>query len=197
MPNYTANFALPYPNPTDDPCLFAEQWCDFAAAVNAVLDGFQETIDRTVPVVPMAQMRITTAQAYNSSLETFVTFDAVSFDTAGWTDFDANPRAISTDRAAVFNVHASDITDPDGVNSLWTIRFEETDLSGITTVGEAQQILDRGGTGTRIGNTVTNLVQRNQPIDTYLEVFVNGSVTYNLTNAYMTIWWHADTVRAA
>jgi hypothetical protein len=197
MAGSTVNYALPYPDGDDDPCDFATQWCSFTDAVNEILDGFQATIDRTVPVIPAAQMRVTVSRAYNTVTERFIQFDAVSFDTAGWTDFDANPRAISTDRAAVFGLHASDITDPDGVNSIWTIEFYEIDTTGATTAAEDQSVLDRGVAGQRVGNEVTDLVVRNLPIDTYVEVRNNSVTTFTLTNGYMSIWWHADEERSA
>lgn len=197
MPNTTANFALPYPNGTDDPCDFAAQWCDFTAAVNEVLDGFQATIDRTVPTIPAAQMRATTTRTYNAALDTFVTFDTVTFDTAGWTDFDANPRVITTDRAAVFNLSGSHVSDPGTLNSIWTLRFQEIYAGGTVQIGQEQNILDRGPGGTRIGNILHDLIYHNQPAQVLMEVFVSSSSTFTITSAFFTVWWHADTVRPA
>lgn len=195
MPNQTANFALPYPNGSDDPCDFAQQWCDFTTAVNAVLNGFQETIDRTVPVIPTAQLRATTAHSYNRTQTTLVDFDAVAFDTAAWIDFDANSKAITIDRGGPMDYWGAVIVDPDGVNSIWHIGFTEVLLAnGLDTLVAQQGVLDRGVGGTRVGNMLSDLETHLLPFHLYLDFF-GDAVTHNITNAYLTAWWHADTVR--
>lgn len=191
MPNTTVNFDLPYPNGTDDPCDFAEQWCSFADAVNAVLDGFQATIDRTVPIIPAAQLRATTPRAYSDATGNNVIFDAIGFDTAGWTNFDADPKTIFTDRAGLL-VHLGNVEQaPDGVNSLWELNFDGT--PGVPTVPNT--ILDRGvATQTHIGNWLSRS-QRNTTAN-QVSLHVDGTQnSFTINAAHLTVYWHADTVR--
>lgn len=105
MTAFTPNFNLPYPDGSDAPCDFAEQWCDFTEALDAVFDGFEVTISRTVPMIPMAVMRVTeqiiAPSAYN------IPYDTVVIDTAGWTAVDIDSTLISPDMTGVLTYHAS------------------------------------------------------------------------------------------
>lgn len=189
MPNYTANFALPYPNGDDDPCDFAAQWCNFADAVNAALDVFQETIDRTVPTVPAAQFKLTNSVTYpsNGLEENIVGFDTVTFDTAGWIDFDADNRQIFTDRAMNSITISAMAALSDQLNGLWFL---------ITNGGITNMNLDRN-----IANSVVAMpgVENNtlvSPLTTYISVNA-PSTAYTLQSAYLGVFWHADTQRGS
>lgn len=102
MPNTTTNFALPYPAPSDEPCDFPQQWCDFTNAIDAVLDGFQTTIDRTVPVIPVAllQQSVPTTVINGGAIP----FDTLLVDTAGMTDMDNTPYQITIRRTGRYTV---------------------------------------------------------------------------------------------
>jgi hypothetical protein len=105
MTGTTANFALPYPDGSDRPCDFAEQWCDFTQAVDAVFDRFQATLDRTVPMIPLAVLSLTdqvTMLAFNN-----IPYDTVAMDSAGWTAVDIDNTMISPDMAGVLSFSAS------------------------------------------------------------------------------------------
>ena len=102
MPNTTTNFALPYPAPSDEPCDFPQQWCDFTNAIDAVLDGFQTTIDRTVPVIPVALLQQSSPLfVVNGGA---VPFDTLLVDTAGMVDMDSNPYQIIIQRTGRYTV---------------------------------------------------------------------------------------------
>lgn len=102
MPNLTPNFGLPYPGPGDAPCDFPQQWCDFTDAIDTILDGFQVTIDRTVPVIPVALLQQPSAQfVVNGGA---VPFSTLLVDTAGMVDMDSNPYQITIRRTGRYTV---------------------------------------------------------------------------------------------
>lgn len=105
MPNFTPGFGLPYPSSTDEPCDFAEQWCDFTQALDAVFDGFQETLNRTVPMIPIASMAITPFIIIPAF--SFIPYDRLVIDTAGWTAMDVDSTMISPDMAAVLSLSSN------------------------------------------------------------------------------------------
>lgn len=187
MPGYTSNFNLPYPVDTDDPCNFATQWCDFTTAVNAVLDGFQATINRTVPVVPAAGFIATISTTYNSAVTNFLSYDSEPFDTADWIDFDADNTKISIDRSGVFHLNGADIQQPDGGNSTWTLEFVGAGAS-------PNKILDRGVVGQIVGNWNTSLTFSAFPQQVQMLVSGPNSI-FTITRAYFSAIWHADTFR--
>lgn len=107
MTAFTPVFALPYPDGSDAPCDFAEQWCDFTDAIDVVLDRFQTTLDRTVPMIPIAAMIIPldapiTITAFNN-----IPYDTLVIDSAGWTAIDVDNTMISPDMAGVLTYQAS------------------------------------------------------------------------------------------
>src|SRR5688500_14304081 len=101
MPD-TPIFSLPYPGPSDAPCDFAEQWCDFTEAIDGVFTTFEAGIARTMPVIPLAIMRLTTVQLIPNLQR--VPFDAVAADTAGMTDIASDPFHITITRAGRYTV---------------------------------------------------------------------------------------------
>lgn len=102
MPNTTTNFALPYPSPSDEPCDFPQQWCDFVDAIDNVLDGFQATVDRTVPVIPVALLQQTEPTTVTNGGA--ISFDTLLVDTAGMTDMDNAPYLITIKRTGRYTV---------------------------------------------------------------------------------------------
>jgi hypothetical protein len=119
MTDLTTNFSLPYPSSTDEPCDFAEQWCDFTAAVDTVLEGFQQTLDRTYPVIPIASMKLSASVLVTSSA--IIPFDTVAIDTAAWTDADIDNTLISPDMAAVLTMSSTVEFAPAGGADLFTL----------------------------------------------------------------------------
>lgn len=105
MTAHTTNFDLPYPDGSDAPCDFAEQWCAFTEAVEGVMEGFQETLNRTVPMIPIAVLSLSeavTMTAFNN-----IPYDTMVIDSAGWTAVDVDNTMISPDMAGVLSWHAS------------------------------------------------------------------------------------------
>lgn len=86
MPDFTANFALPYPSSVDEPCDFAEQWCDFTDAVEGVLDAVQASVDRIYPVIRVSILRLSEVTTFAGGAGTPIVYDTVDIDTPGWVD---------------------------------------------------------------------------------------------------------------
>ncbi len=121
MPNFTPNFNLPYPAPTDAPCDFDEQWCDFTDAVTSVLDGFQATVDRTYPVIPVAASGIkgfegalTSTPVQQSSP---IPMQQALVDTAGWISSEIGLAFINPDIVAILTSVASAIFTTELLNT--------------------------------------------------------------------------------
>lgn len=104
MPDLTPNFDLPFPSSIDAPCDFAEQWCDFTAAIDTVFDTWESAIGRTLPVIPVAIL----LQTVTTSIGNFnpLRFDTVLVDTAGMTDIDVDPFTITIPKPGRYTVAA-------------------------------------------------------------------------------------------
>lgn len=184
MPNTTPNFGLPYPSGSDAPCDFAEQWCDFTDAVNAVMDRFQSGIDRAYPVVPAALVKLTTIRGVAPNNP--IPFDQVVLDTAGMTDLDADPYHIRIPRPGRY-VQGLMIEKPTStvVNSI----FESLGTNVFN------QILDRGP-GFFYFNPVFNTIGSYAAGDLLDITFLSlGApiVVENIDSAWFSIVWHSDT----
>lgn len=101
----TTNFNLPYPDSTDAPCDFAQQWCEFTDAIDVIFDRFQATLDRTVPMIPITVMRVT--EQIVSTVSYNIPYDTLVIDSAGWTAVDVDSTMISPDMAGVLSFHVS------------------------------------------------------------------------------------------
>lgn len=99
MTSSTTNFSLPFPDGGDRPCDFAQQWCDFTDALDVVLDRFQATLDRVMPMIPIASLKVSEPTVFTSF--GLISYDAVVIDSAGWTTVDLDSTQISPDMAAV------------------------------------------------------------------------------------------------
>jgi hypothetical protein len=132
MPSNTTNFALPYPNGSDSPCDFAQQWCDFTEAIQGVLDGFQDTLDRTVPVIPIAVLAVTE----NVTISNFdnIVYDTVMIDSAGWTAVDVDNTLLSPDMAGVLSFSTNGLFTQ--TNAPGSFHLDPQDSTG--AVGEPQ-----------------------------------------------------------
>jgi hypothetical protein len=104
MPSITPIFELPYPAPSDAPCDFAEQWCDFTQAIDTVLLTFERGLARTVPTIPMAILRQT--QIVSVPNVAPMPFDAVVVDTDNMTDIDVDPYSIIIRRPGRYSINA-------------------------------------------------------------------------------------------
>jgi len=87
MVAFTSTFALPYQQGTDAPCDAPEVWCDFTDELDSLLFGFDQTLGRLTPTIPMAKVVVNnTFQLFGSP--TVVEFDTVEFDTDNMVDLD-------------------------------------------------------------------------------------------------------------
>lgn len=187
MPNNTTNFNLPYPASTDEPCDFAEQWCDFTEALDGVFDGFQAVIDRTIPVVPLAILQQTVSRDIPNLGA--VQFDTVLADTAGMTDIDVDPFHITVRRPGRYTVGAMLQKQTVGAPFItaYTSVFVNTHVNAIA------DLLDRGAGGTYYFNPYF-------PVDTYaagdkisLSFAVSAQPTIPIEESFLAVIWHSDT----
>lgn len=193
MPVLTPNFALPVPGALDEPCDFAQQWCDFTNSVQTVLDGFEAIADRTNPVVPLAKMQLTTTVVIAET--STVPFDTLTLNNANMIDFDSSNTTITIKRPGRFL-------------ALFNALFVASAASN--TYFEAQ-ILPTGGTATNnrtpaiddnfcfnnlinVGSTVSAVLHVVTPpinIRTIVSV-IGASENIRIDLASMSLFWFAD-----
>lgn len=196
MPNFTPGFGLPYPSSTDEPCDFDEQWCDFTQALDTVFDGFQETLNRTVPVIPIASLAITPVVIIPEF--SFIPYDRVVIDTAGWTATDVDATLISPDMAAVLSLSSNalfagrsapgmfilDCIDSTGVlTQPIDIRFDsemDMDTCAVGIDVEQPTLFSPGHWVLGVSGIHNSVISSGAP----------GNV--DLEYANFTIYWHAD-----
>lgn len=183
MTALTPNFALPYPTALDEPCDFAEQWCDFTEGVNAIATRFEDTVNRTVPVVPMARMTLTTPVLILNGGR--IPFDSVSVNTAGWIDFDSSNSDIVPDRAGHFVIVANALLQTTGtLGTSLTLLINDSNLY---TDGQ----IDRATSS--IGLCISRIQTMTTPFPLYV-VARRATVGNLVVNAAsFSVWWHADT----
>lgn len=187
MTALTPNFALPYPTATDEPCDFAEQWCTFTDAMQTVLDRFQMSADRTSPLIPIAQMRLTAPVTLTITPQgqfAPIPFDTVEVDTADWINFDSSQSSLTISRAGRFMLMGNAGLDPvNADNTLFSVRI----------TGTTDQRLDFGA-DIDIGGVTAAMVVTTSPQTFELEVAESGSSNDSLTifQATFTAYWIAD-----
>lgn len=189
MTSFTPVYALPYPNALDEPCDFPEDWCAFTDAVDGVLDRFELGAQRVVPAIPVAQVRITSSVVVAEN--TAFSWDTVSVDTAGWTNFDADNQVITISRTGRYSAVGSAIFAPTGVTNSGIL------LMISSTIATSTDYLDRNVANTDIGivtaaeaNTINAGTQVGMSF-----VRTNAGGALNLNAASLTVFWHADTER--
>lgn len=187
MVNLTPNFSLPYPSASDEPCDFAEQWCDFTQAIDAMFDTFDEAVDRTVPTIPMASIRLSTG--YDAINLNPVRFDTVLIDTAGMVDLDVDPFRINITRRGRYSVMGfiSKISAGTPLNSQITL------LVGSSSFTILAGAIDRGaGFPYRI-NAYIPVVSLEVGEQVILYFNTGASGTSGVTTASLSVAWHSDT----
>lgn len=187
MPSNTVNFNLPYPNGTDEPCDFAQQWCDFTEALDGVFDGFQAAVDRAMPVVPLAILQQTVTRTIPNLGS--VQFDTVLADTAGMTDIDVDPFNITIRRPGRYTVAAMLAKSTVGAPFItaYTSVFVNPHVNAVA------DLLDRGA-------GVTYFFNPYYPVDTYaagdkisLSFAVSAQPTIPIEESWLAVIWHSDT----
>jgi hypothetical protein len=98
---------------TDAPCDFAEDWCAVAAEINAKLATYQQALARVYPAIPIALLRLTETVA--APVLVPIPFSEVVADTAGMTDMDADPTAITVQKAGRYVVRGWLRTEQSGI----------------------------------------------------------------------------------
>lgn len=185
MTALTPNFSLPYPTALDEPCLFAQQWCEFTEAMQGVFDGLDSTINRTVDVIPIARLQVTSPITLVSGEP--IPFDTLSVNTANWVDFDASRSEVTVNRAGRFVHNLNIIPVPTG-NTANTLLVSILG-SGNTTDSQT----DFGPNP--MGFNVEVLYSISVPT-VYHARLTNAEpsiLTVTINEATYSIWWHADT----
>jgi len=194
MTSHTANFALPFPDGSDRPCDFAQQWCAFTEAVDAVFDRFQVTLDRTVPLVPIASLKISQPTVFTSG--TFMPYDAVVIDSAGWTRVDLDATKISPDMAAVMTFSSNAVLAP--AQAIGSFLLDPDDTTGVAVEPflPYAENMDRNQVSVGIPLEDALLFSPGHWIPGISGLRNNISVstvpTLTVQNALFTIYWHAD-----
>lgn len=183
MTAFTPNFNLPYPSALDEPCDFAQQWCDFTAAVNTVATRFETTVNRTIPAIPMARMTLTVPITILTGGT--IPFDSVSVNTAGWIDFDTSNTDIVTDRAGYFVVTASVLVQTTAVAG--TV----LSISGNTGLARNDSQLDRNTSS--LGLCISYITNPTTPQAHNILVTRSGTGNIQINAAVFSVAWHADT----
>lgn len=185
MPSTTPNFALPYPSPSDEPCDFAEQWCDFTAAIDGIFGTFEAGIARTVPTVPLAILRCTVQQPVpNLQL---IPFDTVSADTASMTDINADPYNITATRFGRYTVSGGLELGSSGiVNNQTAMIIQNPDF---TITADA---LDRGNAFIYRTNGFMPTITLNPGEKVGMTFNVGGEMNVTVFAAWLAVYWHAD-----
>lgn len=185
MPLATAPWGLVYPAPGDFPCDFDTTWCEFSDTFQTALDGFNSIIDRTEPVIPLAQLIRTTPLEMSSGVS--IPFDAIGSDTAGWTDFDADPTTITTDRGGYLGISANATVNTSGATP---VTFELS-ITG-TAFGMIDSRIDQGAAGTVMGMQISGLILRTSPAPFGLTITRTAATPVSLLQAQLTVFWHSD-----
>lgn len=185
MPNFTSTFSLPYPSASDEPCDFAEQWCDFTEAIDGVFTTFESGIARTVPTVPAALLQ----QTVTRSIENLqpVPFDTVSADTAGMVDIDADPFSITITRFGRYSINAGiEMGSSGNINSQMAL------LVGSGTFTVIAGALDRGVAFVYRMNAYTPAVTLSPGEKVRLRFNVGVLMNISVLASWLSVTWHAD-----
>lgn len=186
MTGVTTNFALPYPDTTDAPCDFAEQWCDFTAAIDGVFGTWQTAVNRTVPVIPAALMLRTTPISVLNTNQ--VPFESVLVDTASMTDMESDPFNITIRRAGRYTIAGFIIlaSPAIAVNAEMSLIISG-DLR--TIVAENQ---NRGGFDYRI-NAYRAAFSALPGDQVHMSFNVGTNISVSVPHAWLGVAWHSDT----
>ena len=189
MPNHTTNFNLPYPASIDAPCDFAEQWCDFTAAIDGVFDTFQSAIDRTIPVVPVAILQMTVARSvFNFNP---IPFDTVVVDTGAMTDMDVDPFTITIKRPGRYTV-AGGIFKP-SVGGVFVPA--ETTIFAQPNFSAQAEVIDLGAGGGAAYYLAAYFAAETYAVNqkVRLSFSVGNQSLWPITTAWLAVVWHSDT----
>lgn len=188
--NVTPLMGLLYPGPTDAPCDFDEQWCTFTAGIDAIFDKWQAGLQRAYPAIPAAVMQLTTDPATPVTILNFnpVAFTEVVLDTAGMTDMDADPYAITVPFSARWTCALFTQQDTGGVAD------QQSSIFGPNNQGNI--ILDRGAGVTYYNHSYIAVQDLVAGTRVTLTTFVSPAPTRILRAAWLSVAWHSDSERS-
>lgn len=185
MPLFTPNFALPYPDGTDAPCDFAEQWCAFSDAFQAGLDGSQAVVNRTNPAIPLARLEVTTSFTVNNSAD--IPFDTLSADTANFVDFDADPTSITINRGGIYIV----VANAETLTQAGSTQYNMFLNTGTTSINDQQEV---AVVPQSIGFSASVIKPVTTPARCRITMSSDNGTTILVQRASLAVYWHADRV---
>lgn len=188
MPNFTPNFALPYPAPDDAPCDFDEQWCEFTEGLDRAFDTLQVVADRTNPIIPIAVIEATVVLSVPSNSK--VPFDTVIVDTAGMTDMDADPFTITIKRPGRYTLAG-------GIEALTAFPGVPPGFFGISIISSGSlnaETYDFALGPVPLGVTTERTVISLNPGTQVQMSYTFGTVgSFQVNWAWLAVAWHSDT----
>lgn len=98
MTTCTPIYGLTYAIGPDRGCDIGDAFCEFASQVEALLQGFEASLNRTTRGIPMAKVSSSVAQALSGN----VTFDTEEVDTDGMVNLSASNLGITIQRTGKY-----------------------------------------------------------------------------------------------
>lgn len=186
--NVTPLMGLSYPSPTDAPCDFDEQWCQFTAGIDSIFDRWEAGLSRAYPSIPAAKMRQTELTTVFNSTQ--IQFSEVTFDSAGMTNMDADPYTITCQRTGRYSVAAfieeNDASGGAGAQSVLTISsFNFTESNTVLVLGA----------GTYRNSVYWPVVSLTVGDRIQLQPFLSGQTQRTIIEASLAVFWHSDVIR--
>lgn len=183
--NVTTLMGLPYPSPTDAPCDFDEQWCQFTSAIDTIFDRWEAGLNRAYPAIPAAKMRQTEpTQVFNSRK---IPFSEVTFDSAGFTNIDADPYTITIPRTGRYSlcgfIEEADASGGAGAQSVISVGFLEQNSILVL------------GAGTYRNSVYWPVMDLQEGTEIQLFPFLSGQSQRTIFEASMAVYWHSDVIR--
>lgn len=187
MVSLTPSFSLPYPSASDEPCDFAEQWCDFTEAIDDVFTTFETGINRTTPIVPAAKfLRTTPISVLNLAP---IPFDTAEVDTAGMIDISTDPFHITYTRAGRYTLCAYLDLLPPGT----ALNAEISIIIGGDLRTATAETINRGvGIIYRL-NVYRAVYSAQAGEQSYLSFNTGTAGSYTVNKAWLSAVWHSDT----
>lgn len=198
MPTCTPIYGLAYPIGSDAPCDVDETFCEFAAQVDALLQGFESSLNRTARTIPMAKVSNAIAQALSGN----IVFDTEEVDTEDMVDLSSSNLGVTIKRNGKFVSAAYTVqTDGAGTGALDLL----INRNGFGTDSEAQRY---GGNavGNPVGNhgvsvttfaarTSADLTPANWVTGDFVSLSPIGSIGTSITSipaAEVMVYWTGD-----
>jgi len=189
----TPIYMLPYQIGTDAPCDASDVWCDFTNALVALMDGFEDALDRTARTIPIA--KVSSSVSYVWGLSGFV-YDTEQVDTDSMVDLTISSNATIARNGKFAVVGYMEETGGVGANvfglstrrNFFTIAGQ-TDRHGGSALGAHPMDIVTIEPRTAVDPTAPNWVA-GDVADTYPN-FVSSQVG-TISRSELTVYWFGD-----